>query len=325
MKFASAFAHRLTAAVLMAFAGVSAAQESYPNKSIHFVIPYPPAGGADPVARLVAQGLSERWGQPVLVENRAGGNTIIAHEFVSKAAPDGYTVLMTANTFAITASLYRLPYDPIKDFVAVATVSKSHYLLVVHPSVPANNLKELIALAKSKPGQLNYGSSATGGTPHLGTELLCIMTGIKMQHVPYKGTGPMTTDLLGGQIQVAFNNAISAAVPLVKSGRLKAIAYTGDKRLPDLPQVPTFAESGMPDFDLITWYAIMTPAGTPKAVTDKISNDMTALLAGQDTIKALEREAQEPFVSTPAQTAALIKSEIAKYAKIIKTANIKLD
>ncbi len=325
MKTFGAVVRMLTLGVLMGLAGSIAAQQAYPNKPIRFIVPYPPGGGADPVARLYAQALTERWGQPVIVENRAGANTILAHELVAKAPPDGYAVLMTTNTLPITANLYRLPYDPIKDFDPVATIAKSPYLLVLHPSVPANDLKELIALAKSKPGKLDYGSSATGGTPHLGTELLCIMTGIKMQHIPYKGTGPMTADLLGGQIQVAFNNAISSAVPLIKAGRLKAIAYTGDKRLPELPQVPTVAEAGLPEFELITWYAIVAPAGTPKAIIDKMSSETATLLARSGTIEALAREGTVPFVSTPDQTAALIKADLAKYARIIKTANIKIE
>jgi len=187
-------------------------------------------------------------------------------------------------------------------------------------------LRELIALAKSKPGQLNYGSSATGGTPHLGTELLCQMTGIKMQHIPYKGAAPMTTDLVGGQIQVAFNNTISAMAPLIKAGRLKAIAVTSETRLSALPEVPTFAEAGLPGYELLSWFTLAAPAGTPKTIIGKISKDMAVLLATPEMRDALDKQAMEPYISTsPDQVTAMIRSEIAKYAKIIKTANINIE
>jgi len=313
----------LMAGALMAVAGAAAAQEAYPSRPIRLVVPFPPGGGADPVARTLSQKFTDMWGQPVLVDNRAGGNTIIGAEIVAKAPPDGYTLLLTtATTVSINPSLFRLPYDPNKAFDAMATVCKSAYVLVLNPSVPANNLQEFIALAKAKPGQFNYGSPGTGGTPHLGTELLSMMTGIKMQHVPYKGAAPYTTDVVSGQLQLSLNNNISMVAPLIKSGRLKPIAVTSATRMAALPQVPTFAEAGLPGFELITWYAIVGPAGTPKAIIDKMFSGVAAIQAMPDFQEFLVKDGMEPFVSSsPDQVTALIRTEAATYGKIIKALN----
>ena len=326
MKILTVVVRILAAGVLMSAATAATAQGVYPSKPVRLIIPYATGGGTDAVARILAQSLTEKWGQNVIVDNRPGGDTIIGTNVVAKAPPDGYTLLVLPTTFAINAGRINLPYDPIKDFDAVATLAKSPYVLAVHPSVAANNLQELVALAKTKPGQLNYGSSATGGLPHLGTELLCQMTGIKMQHIPYNGSGPMTTDLVGGQIQVAFNNTISAMAPLIKAGRLKAIAVTSEARLAALPEVPTFAEAGLPGYELMTWFTLAAPAGTPKTVIGKISKDMAVLLATPEMRDALDKQAMQPYISiSPDQVTAMIRAETAKFAKIIKSANVKLD
>ncbi len=325
MKILTVVVRVLTAGMLMAFAAAAAAQAGYPSKPVRLVVPYTPGGGTDAVGRVIAQSLTEKWGQQVIVDNRPGGDTIIGTNVVAKSAPDGYTLLVLPTTYAINASRKDLPYDSYKDLDAVAALSKSPYVLAIHPSLPANNLKELIALAKAKPGQLNYGSAGTGTTNHLGTELFCMMTGTKMQHIPYKGSAPATTDLVGGQLQLYFNNTISAMAPLINAGRLRAIAVTSEKRLAALPQVPTFAEAGLPGYEMLSWFTIAVPAGTPKPIINKISKDIAVLLTQPGTIDALDKQSMEPYiVASPDQVTAMIRSEIARYAKIIKTSNINI-
>jgi len=244
---------------------------------------------------------------------------------VAKAPPDGYTLLLaTSNMVSMPSLLPSLPYDTIKDFAPVGTLAISQYVLVLNPSVPANTLQEFIALARAKPDQLNYASSGVGGAPHLAGELFNMMVGVRMRHIPYKGAGPALTDLLGGQVQLYFNTPISS-IPHIQSAKLKAIAITGEKRLAALPQVLTFTEAGLPGFEISTWFAIVAPAGTPKAIIDKMSSEMGVFLAMPDTQESLAKLAMEPFISTPDQLTALIKTGITKFAKIIKTANIKLD
>jgi tripartite-type tricarboxylate transporter receptor subunit TctC len=322
MRSPSIVARILTTLVLFALAATAAAQQPYPSKPIRLITPYPPGGGTTVVARLLGQKLTESWGQYVIVDNRPGGNTIIGTEAAAKAPPDGYTLVLQVSTFVIVPSLIATPYDPVKNFAPIANLAKSDYVLVVHPSIPANDLKELIALAKARPGKLNYGSTGTGGVQHLAGESLNIIAGIKMQHIPYKGSGQLLPDLFGGQIQVAFQVPISA-IAYIKSGKLKGIAIGGDQRLPALPQVPTFAEAGLPGFEVNTWFGILAPAGTPRAIVDKLSTGIAKILSLPDTRKKLDNLGLTPFFSTPEQFAALIKADAANYAKIIKTADIK--
>ena len=325
MRSCRIFARILALGVLAVLSGALSAQQAYPNKPIRFIVPSPPGGSTDPMARLAAQKLSEKWGQSVIVDNRPGGNTIIGTEAVAKAPPDGYTILLASTAFVTTPSLVPyLPYDTIKDFSAAATIAKSRNVLVLNPSVPANSLRELIALAKSKPGQLNFASSGVGTSVHLAGELFNIMAETKIQHIPYKGSGPLISDLIGGQVQMSFQIPVSA-LQHIKSGKLKAIAVTGEARLATAPQIPTFAEAGLPGFDMTGWYAIVAPAATPKAIIDKISGDMAVILAMPETQEQLARQGMEHYISTPAQVAALFKADIAKYARIIKSANIKLE
>ena len=315
----------LTLGAFLACAATASAQQAYPSKPIRFIVPFPPGGSTDPTARMIAQKLTEKWGQPVIVDNRPGGNTVIGTEAVAKAASDGYTILLATTPFVTSPSLLPfLPYDPIKDFDAVATIAKNRHVLVLNPSVAANTLQEFMALAKSKPGQFNYASTGVGGTTHLAGELFNIMAGTKLQHIPYKGSGPALSDLIGGQVQLSFQIPISA-IPHVLGGKLKALAITGESRLALLPQVPTFAEAGLPGYDISGWYWIVAPARTPKVIIDKMSGEIAAILAMPDVQENLARQGIEPLVSTPDQFAALIRSEIARYAKIIKTANIKLE
>ena len=297
---------------------------SYPSRAIRIIVPYPPGGAVDPVARAIAQRLFALWSQPVIVDNRPGGNTIIGTQALTKAAPDGYTILLMAIAHAIIPNLIPTPYDPIKDFAPVATVGRGELLLVIHPSVPAKNLRELIALAKSKPGQLNYASASTGGPLHLAGELFNMLAGVKTQHVPYKGAGPAMLDLLGGHVQMMFSSPPESA-PNIKSGRLRAIAISGSSRSPVFPQVSTFAEAGMPGFTAKNWFGILAPVGTPKPIIDKLSAELARILALPDIREKLLSQGMDPFISTPDEFGALLKSDLALYGKIIKAANIRLE
>ncbi len=325
MKVFNAVVRMLMLGALMGLAGSVAAQQAYPNRPIRFIVPYPPGGSTTPMARIVGQKLSERWGQQVVVDNRGGGNTIIGNDAVAKAPPDGYTILLVSSAFMTTPSLLPyLPYDPIRDFDAVATISTSRFVLVLHPSVPANTLQEFISLAKSRPGKLNYASSGVGANTHLSAELFDITVGTKMQHIPYKGSGPLVSDLIGGQVHLSFQVPVSV-ISHIKSGRLRPIAITGEARLPVLPQVPTFAEAGLPGYGLAGWFGIAAPAGTPKEIINKMSSEVAAILATPDVQEILANQGSEAFISNPEQTAALIKADMAKYARIIKSANIKME
>lgn len=314
-----------TLVLLTIFAGASAAQSPYPNKPIRFITPYPPGGGTTVVARIVGQKLTEAWGQQVLVDNRGGGNTIIGTEIGAKAAPDGYTILFVDSTLAILPNLYAsLPYDTQRDFAPVGSLTRIPFMLVLHPSIAANTLQELIAHAKTKPGLLSYASSGSGGQGHLGMEVFSQLTGTKLQHVPYKGGGPALTELLGGHVQLHLNVPINLIGP-VKSGRIKAMAITGESRLAALPQLPTFAEAGVANFDVSYWHGVAVPAGTPKPIIDKLSAELTKILAMPDVRERLISQGADPFISTPPQFAAMIRAEMLRYAKVIKAANVKLE
>jgi len=312
------------AGVLTAVAGTTAAQQSYPSKPIRFMTPFVPGGTTTILARLVGQKLTESWGQQVVVDNRPGGNTVIGTEALAKSAPDGYTILLTGSSHTLIPQLQTVSYDPIKDFAPVATLAKTETVLVINASVPANNLQEFIALAKSKPGQLNYATPSTGGPLHLATEMFNIMAGTKMQHIAYKGAGQGLIDLIGGQVQLYFITS-AAYVPHSKNGKLRAIATTGETRMAALPAVPTFAEAGLPGFDMRTWFGVLAPAGTPKAIIDKLATEIARYLTQPDFKEKLISQGADPFVLTPEQYAALMKADMAKFAKVIKTANIKLD
>jgi len=314
----------LTLSILMAVAASAAAQQAYPNKPIRFITPYAPGGSTTVMARLVGQKLSERWGQQVFVDNRPGGNTIIGTEALVKSPPDGYTILLVASTHVILSNLTTTPYDPIKDFAPIATLGVSPQVLVLNASVPANTVQEVIALAKSKPGQLNFASSGAGGPTHLSGELFNIIAGVKTQHIPYKGAGPATIDLIGGQVQMFYSVPINI-IAHVKSGKLKGIAVTGETRLTALPRMPTFTEAGLPAFDVKTWNGVLAPAGTPKQIIDKLSTEIGAILATPAAKEIFDGQGMHTFVSTPDQFGALMRSDMAKYLKVIKAANIKID
>ncbi len=325
MNTFNAVARIVCLGILMTIAGPAAAQQAYPNKPIRLIVPYPPGGSNNVLARLIAQKLTESIGQPVTVDNRPGGNTVIGSEAMVKSPPDGYTFMLTSITHVINPNLYPdVPFDAVKDFATVCTVASTEEVLVVHPSLPANDLREFIALAKSKPGQLNYSSSGGGNLNHLAAAMFGIMTGVTMQHIPYKGGAPALTDIIAGQVQLGFQVPVNV-IPHIRSGRVKAIAITGKTRLASLPQVPTFAEEGLPEFEAKAWFGIFAPAGTPKAIIDKLSTEIGRTLALSDIKEKLAGQGLEPFISTPEEFAALVSADLARYAKVIKTANIKAE
>ncbi len=312
------------AASALLYSALAQAQTHYPAKPLRLIVPFVPGGSTTIVARLIGQKLTDAWGQQVVVDNRGGGNTIIGSDAMVKAAPDGYTILHVTSTHVINPSLLKTPYDAVKDFAPVATMVATETLLVVNPSLPANNLQELIALAKAKPGHLNFASSGSGTTNHLAIELFSIMAGIKMQHIPHKGAGPAVTDLIAGQVQVFTNNALPLT-PFVKSGRIRALAVSGETRLLSLPDVPTFTQAGLPGFDVKSWQGILAPAKTPPAVIDKLSREIGRILRAPEVRDTLLVMGADPLVSTPQQFSALIKADLVKYAKLIKDAKIRLE
>lgn len=314
----------VSACLLFVLASSVMAQQSanYPTRPVRYIIPFPPGGSTDPMGRMIATRLTERWGHSVVVDNRPGGNTVIGTEYLAKATPDGYTIGWAgASMFSTPSLIPNLPYDVLRDFLGVSTISKARNILVVHPSVPANNLQEFIAMVKAKPGEFNFASSGVGTNTHLSGELFNQVTGTKMVHIPYKGSGPASTDLLGGRVQLSFQVPITV-IPFINAGRLKPIAISGDTRLAALPQVPTFAEAGLPAFGLTSVTGIVAPAKTPRAILGKIADDLAVILGLPATHDFMAKQGAEPFASSPEQTTAVIREEVARYAKIIKGAGI---
>ncbi len=314
----------VVALLLAAVAGGALAQQDFPNRPIRFIVPYPAGGSTTYTARLVGQRLTEVWGQQVVIDNRGGGNTIIGTQAAVKARPDGYTILLSGSVVASIHTLHQTPYDGLKDLATVASVASYENLLVVHPAVPVSSLQELIALAKSKPGQINYATSSTGGSTHLAAELFNSVAGVKTQQILYKGGGPAVADLVGGQVQ--FMMAVPTnVVAHVKANRLRAIAISGDTRIASLPQIPTFAEAGLPSVSLRTWHGVSAPSGTPKALIDRMSAEIAKLVTLAETKEKLAAQGFEPYYNTAEQTAVLLRADVATFAKIIKDANIKID
>ena len=315
----------LLLALTLACAGVSA--QNYPSRPIRLVVPYPPGGPLDIMARAIGQKLTEAWSQPVVVDNRAGAGGNIGADLVAKSPADGYTLLMGAvATHAINPTLYaKLPYDPVKDFAPVALVAQVPNILVVNPSVPAGSVKELIELARARPGYLNFGSGSTGSTGHLAGELFNAMAGVQMVHIPYKGGAPAMADLLAGQVQLMFDN-LANALPNVRAGRLRALAVTTLARSPAMPDLPTIAESGLPGFDLTTWFGLMVPAGTPPEIVIKLNAGIVRALNAKDMRERLEKMGTEPPAdNTPEHFAAFIRAEAAKYAKVVKESGARVE
>ena len=327
-KFSIGLAFAVTA-----FSGLAAAQDkvaqdkaaaAYPNKPIRMIVPFAPGGGLDISTRLIGQKLTEKWGQSIVVDTRPGAATIVGTEIASKAAPDGYTMLMITTTFAINPSLYaKLPYNPLKDFTPVTQLNSQPNIVVVNASLPVSSVKELIAMAKGKPGELTFATPGAGSAPHLSAELFQRTAGIQMIHVPYKGIPPAITDLIGGRISMLFTTTISA-VPHIKAGKVKGLAITSAKRLDSMPEVPTIGET-LKGYSAEAFQGMVAPAGVPRPIVDKLAREVIAALQTPDLIKAFAASGAVAVGSTPAEFATFLNSEMAKWGKVIKEANIKLE
>jgi len=302
----------------------NAASQTYPTRPVTLVAPYAAGGGADLIARLLAQKLGERLGQSFTVENRLGAGGVIAATSVARAAPDGYTLLMAASTqLAIQVTLHKkLPYDPATDFMPIALVASVPFVLIVHPSVPVYSAADLIKLAKEKPGQLSFGSSGVGGPPHLFTELLKTMTGIEMTHIPYKGTAQAMNDVVAGHVPLIFSD-LAPAIPLLKEGKLRALGISSAVRFAALPEIPPLTESGVPGFDAVSWLAMVAPAGTPAEIVDKLHAEVKRIMAMPEVQQKFIDLGNIPLVSPPpAELQRYVKSEIVRWGKIVQQAGI---
>ena len=310
--------------MVLAMAGSAWAQE-YPNRPVRLVAPFSPGGATDTLARIIGQKLNERMGQPMMVENRVGAGGNIGADLVAKSAPDGYTLLLGGVPQAISATLYsRLPYDLQKDLAAVAEIATFPSMIVLHPSLPVKSVKELIALAKARPSELNFGSAGNGSPNHLALELFKTMANVKMVHIPYKGSGQVIGDLLAGQVQLA-SMGFPVATPHVKSGRLRAIAVTGSERSPLLPAIPTVSEAGLQGFDVTSWYGVFAPASTAKDIVAKLNTEVGNVMANPEVRQRLSGMGAEPSIKTPEQFTQYVREEVSKWAKVVKDSGAKLD
>jgi len=299
-----------------------AAAQDYPARPVKLVVAYPPGGAVDQVARLLAEKLSASLGQPVVVDNRAGAGGLVGSDAVAKSAGDGYTLLLgTVSSHAIAPAVYKkMPYDPVADFAPVSLVALTPYIITVNPGVPARTLPELIALAKAKPDGLNFGSSGTGTTPHLAGELFNTMAGTKIAHIPYKGSAPMLTDLLGGQVQVAFDNTV---IPSIKAGKLRGLAVTGPTRLAAVPDIPTAAEAGLRGYEAVGWMGLYAPKGTPAPIVTRLASDTAKAMAAPDVREKLNAMGFQGKTDAPAEFDAYLRAETAKWAKVARDANVQ--
>ncbi|MBI3068345.1 MAG: tripartite tricarboxylate transporter substrate binding protein [Betaproteobacteria bacterium] len=326
MRAAGVFAALASAGnAVLAQAPARDAAQTYPSRPIRWIVPFPPGGAADIVSRAIGQKLGERWGQQIVIDNRPGAGGSLGTEIAARATPDGYTVIVVPATFTTYPSLYRkLAYDPVRDFAPVTLVSSSALILVVHPAVAAKSVHELIALAKARPGQLNYASSGIGASAHLAAELFKSMVGVSIVHVPYKGQPPAMIDLISGQIHMMFPN-VPVALPHVKAGKLRALAVTTLKRAASLPELPTMADSGLAGFEVNQWTGLVAPAGAPKSIIAKLHGEVVRALQQPDVHRTLSNHGFEPVGNTPQEFAAYIKAEIAKWGKVIKEAGIRAE
>jgi tripartite-type tricarboxylate transporter receptor subunit TctC len=314
------------ALLVAGFAAANAFAQAYPNKPIRMIVPFPPGGGNDVIARIVGQKLSERFGQPVIIDNRGGSNGIVGLQALMQAAPDGYTIgVGAAGPMAVNPSLYdKLSYDPVKDFAPITNMVNFPLMLVTHPGLPAKNVRELIAAAKAKPGKIFYASPGNGNSGHLAGELFNLLAKVQITHVPYKGQGPAVTDLLGGQVQMLFSS-IPSVLPYVQQGRLNGLAVGSAKRLASLPNVPTIAESGVPGYEAYSWVGMIAPANTPKEIVTRLNREIVDILKQKDVQDKLNQQGAIPVGDTPEQFGSYINAEIKKWGAIVKSANIKID
>jgi tripartite-type tricarboxylate transporter receptor subunit TctC len=307
-------------------AATSAAHaQPFPSRPVRLISPYPPGGGNDVLARLIADKMGEALGQRVIVDNRAGANTIVGTEIVAKSAPDGHTMVLVPNSFVTNPAFYpKLPYDTVRDFAPVALVALSPQMLVTHPSVPAGTVKELIALARAKPGFYSYGSSGNGSVGHLAMALFATMAGVQLEHIAYKGTAPAVTELLGGQIPLMMSSMLSV-LPHVRAGKLRLLAVTTARRSPALHDTPTIAEAGVPGYEATLWYGLIATAHTPEPLLDRLGSVVDKALRDPDILEKLSRQGVEPYYSGHKQFAARVREEIPKWTKLIKDAGIRAD
>ena len=313
---------RIAVALCAVMSCAAAHAQTYPSRAVRLVVPYVPGGGTDFTARVIAPKLSEALGQQVVVENRPGGGTNIGSDLVAKAVPDGYTLLMAGAANAINMSLYaKLPYDTVRDFAPVSLSVKGANVLLVHPSLPAKNLKELLALARAQPGKLNYASSGMGSANHMAGELLKLVAKVNITHVPYKGNAPALTDLIGGHVEVLISG-VPAVIGQIKNGRVRAIAIASLKRFPALPDTPTIDESGLKGFEATTWFGVMAPVKTPREIVNRLNADLARIVAAPDVRDRFIGEGVEPIGGSTDLFAAFVREEIDKYAKVVKSAGL---
>ena len=315
---------RLIAALLLASALLPAHAQSYPAKPVRIIVPFAPGGGSDFIGRFIAQRLSDSFGRQVIVENKPGAGGMLGVAEGVKAAPDGYTLMLIASSYTVNPSIYKLKFDPVSDITPIIQLSQGPLLVVVRPSLPVKSVKELIALAKAKPGQVNFASSGQGSVIHLATELFDTMAGIKMNHIPYKGTGPALTDTIGGQTDVFFSST-ATAMPQVQAGKLRALAVTTAKRIPALPEVPTVAEAGVPGYDVVLWHGLIGPKGMPKEVVERINAEATKALKLKETAAQLQNDGVAPAGGSPAQFGETIRKEIGLWKKVVTEAGVKVE
>jgi len=305
------------------FSGMAWSQ-AYPTKTIRIIAPFAPGGGTDFIARVAAQKLTEGFGQQVIVDNRPGAGGTLGAELGAKAAPDGYTYTLIAGSYAVNPSLFKLAFDPVNDITAVIQMSQGPFLIATHPSLPVKNIKELIALAKTKPDSLAYASSGAGSITHLATELFAMQAGIKMIHVPYKGTGPALTDTMAGHVQLIFGS-VAATLPLVKNRRLKGIAVSTAKRIPGAPDIPTVSESGLKGYEVILWHGLIAPKNLPKPMLDRVNGELNKILQQKDMQDKLANDGVSAAGGTPDQFLALIKRDIETWRKVVQQAKVKAE
>jgi tripartite-type tricarboxylate transporter receptor subunit TctC len=321
---------RLVALIAALAAGVLLARpamaQPYPAKLVKLVVPQTPGGATDVFARKIGQILSERWGQPVVIENRAGAGGVVGTDVVAKAPPDGYTLLVTyAGSQAINASLYpKLPFDTIKDFQTVATIASTPFILIVNPKLPAKDFAEFIALAKAKPGTLTYASSGNGSVNHLIGEMVKSETGISMLHVPYRGVAPAITDVMAGQVDSAFSS-VPSVLQMIRGGNVRALAVSSARRVATAPEIPTIAESGIPGFDVNPWWGILAPAGIDMAIVRKINSDVAIALRSREMIDFLATQGAEPLITSPEEFLAILQADVVKWAKVVKDAGVTIN
>jgi tripartite-type tricarboxylate transporter receptor subunit TctC len=303
-----------------------ASAQQYPSRVVKLVVPQTPGGATDVFARKIGQALSEKWGQAVVVENRAGAGGVVGTDVVAKSAPDGYTLLVTyAGSQAINASLYpKIPFDSVKDFQTIATLASTPFVLIVHPKLPAKDMAEFIALARAKPDALTYASSGNGSVNHLLGEMVKSETGIKMLHVPYRGVAPAITDVIGGQVDSAFSS-VPSVLQMIQGGQVRALAVSSGKRIPAAPEIPTIAEAALPGFDVNPWWGILAPAGIDMAIVRKINADVEAILRTKEMVDFLATQGAEPLITSPEQFLAILQADVVKWAKVVKEAGVTLN